>query len=122
MSIYNFSAGPAVLPKTVLARAQQELLDWHGCGMSVMEMSHRGKEFTKILHKTEEDLRLLLSIPRHYHVLFLQGGAIAQNAMIPLNLLRGGSADYVVTGAWSQRSVADAKAYGDIRVVANSEL
>ncbi len=119
--IYNFSAGPAVLPKEVLARAQAEMLDWHGSGMSVMEMSHRGREFTSILEKTEADLRTLLSIPRNYKVLFLQGGAIAENAIIPMNLLNGGEADYVVTGAWSKRSVEDARAYGKINVIASSE-
>ena len=120
-SIYNFSAGPAVLPKPVLERAQAEMLDWHGSGMSVMEMSHRGKEFTSILNKAEADLRALLSIPSNYKVLFLQGGAIAENAMIPLNLLAGKSADYALTGGWSKRSVEDASAYGKINVVANSE-
>lgn len=119
--IYNFSAGPAVLPKPVLERAQAEMLDWHGSGMSVMEMSHRGKEFTSILAKTEADLRTLLKIPQNYKVLFLQGGAIAENAMIPLNLLAGKSADYAVTGGWSKRSVEDARAYGNINVVASSE-
>lgn len=119
--IYNFSAGPAVLPKPVLERAQAEMLDWHGSGMSVMEMSHRGKEFTSILAKTEADLRTLLKIPQNYKVLFLQGGAIAENAMIPLNLLAGKYADYAVTGGWSKRSVEDARAYGNINVVASSE-
>ena len=119
--IHNFSAGPAVLPKPVLERAQTEMLDWHGSGISVMEMSHRGKEFTSILEKTEADLRKLMRIPSNYRVLFLQGGAIAENAMIPLNLLNGGSADYVVTGAWSKRSVDDASAYGKINVVASGE-
>ena len=119
--IFNFSAGPAVLPKPVLERAQAEMLDWHGSGMSVMEMSHRGKEFTSILEKTEADLRTLMGIPSNYKVLFLQGGAIAENAMIPLNLLNGGEADYVVTGSWSKRSVDDANAYGKINVVASSE-
>lgn len=119
--IFNFSAGPAVLPKPVLARAQAEMLDWHGSGMSVMEMSHRGKEFTGILAKTEADLRRLLAIGDQYKVLFLQGGAIAENAMIPLNLLAGRSADYAITGGWSKRSVEDAKAYGEINVVASSE-
>ena len=119
--MFNFSAGPAVLPKSVLERAQAEMLDWHGCGMSVMEMSHRGSEFTSILEKTEHDLRTLLAIPINYKVLFLQGGAIAENAMIPLNLLNGQSADYAVTGAWSKRSVEDAHAYGQINIVANSE-
>jgi len=119
--IYNFSAGPAVLPKPVLERAQAEMLDWHGSGMSVMEMSHRGKEFTSILAKTEADLRTLLNIPQNYKVLFLQGGAIAENAVIPMNLLNGGEADYVVTGSWSKRSVEDANAYGKINVAASSE-
>ncbi|MDO8961195.1 MAG: 3-phosphoserine/phosphohydroxythreonine transaminase [Methylophilus sp.] len=119
--IFNFSAGPAVLPKEVLLRAQAEMLDWHGSGMSVMEMSHRGKEFTSILEKTEADFRKLLNVPSQYKVLFLQGGAIAENAMIPLNLLNGKSADYVVTGAWSKRSVDDARAYGEIRIAATSE-
>jgi phosphoserine aminotransferase len=119
--IYNFSAGPAVLPKPVLVRAQAEMLDWHGSGMSVMEMSHRGKEFTSILEKTEADLRTLLSIHSNYKVLFLQGGAIAENAMIPLNLLAGSAADYAITGGWSKRSVDDACAFGTINVVANTE-
>lgn len=119
--IFNFSAGPAVLPKPVLERAQAEMLDWHGSGMSVMEMSHRGKEFTSILEKTEADLRQLLAIPANYKVLFLQGGAIAENAIIPMNLLNGKSADYVVTGSWSKRSVQDAKAYGQINIAASAE-
>lgn len=119
--IYNFSAGPAVLPKPVLERAQAEMLDWHGSGMSVMEMSHRGKEFIGILAKAEADLRALLAIPQNYKVLFLQGGAIAENAMIPLNLLNGKAADYAITGGWSKRSVEDASAYGTINVVAEAE-
>ena len=119
--IYNFSAGPAVLPKPVLERAQVEMLDWHGSGMSVMEMSHRGKEFTSILAKTEADLRTLLNVPDNYKVLFLQGGAIAENAMIPLNLLNGQAADYAITGGWSKRSVEDASAYGKINVVTSTE-
>jgi phosphoserine aminotransferase len=120
-TIYNFSAGPAVLPKPVLARAQAEMLDWHGSGMSVMEMSHRGKEFTSILEKTEADFRTLLNIPSNYKVLFLQGGAIAENAMIPLNLLAGKTADYAITGGWSKRSVDDARAFGTINVVCTTE-
>jgi phosphoserine aminotransferase len=119
--IYNFSAGPAVLPKAVLARAQAEMLDWHGTGMSVMEMSHRGKEFTSILEKTEADLRTLLNVPSNYKVLFLQGGALAENAMIPLNLLNGKAADYAVTGTWSKRSVEDARAFGQINTVISTE-
>jgi phosphoserine aminotransferase len=120
--IYNFSAGPAVLPKDVLERAQAEMLDWHGSGMSVMEMSHRGKEFTSILEKTEADLRTLLAIPANYKVLFLQGGAIAENAMIPLNLMANKSADYAITGTWSERSVEDARAFGEINVVADTSV
>ncbi len=119
--IYNFSAGPAVLPAPVLEHAQAEMLDWHGSGMSVMEMSHRGKEFTSILEKTEADIRTLLNIPSNYKVLFLQGGAIAENAIIPMNLLNNKAADYAVTGYWSKRSVSDAGAYGKINVVASSE-
>ena len=119
--IFNFSAGPAVLPKPVLKRAQAEMLDWHGSGMSVMEMSHRGKEFTSILEKTEADFRQLLAIPSNYKVLFLQGGAIGENAIIPMNLLNGKSADYVVTGSWSKRSVQDAKVYGQIDIAATAE-
>ena len=118
--VYNFSAGPAVLPKPVLMRAQAEMLDWHGSGMSVMEMSHRGKEFISILEKAEADLRTLLAVPGNYKVLFLQGGAIAENAMIPLNLLAGKHADYAITGGWSKRSVDDARAYGDIYVAADT--
>jgi len=120
-AIFNFSAGPALLPKPVLERAQAEMLDWHGSGMSVMEMSHRGKEFTSIIAKVEADLRTLLSVPDNYKVLFLQGGAVAENAMIPLNLLNGKSADYVITGSWSKRSVKDASAFGDIRIAATAE-
>lgn len=119
--IYNFSAGPAVLPKSVLERAQAEMLDWHGTGMSVMEMSHRGKEFTSILEKAEADLRTLMAIPANYKVLFLQGGALAENAMIPLNLMKGKAADYAITGTWSKRSVEDAKAFGTINTVINTE-
>ena len=110
-----------MLPKPVLERAQAEMLDWHGSGMSVMEMSHRGKEFTSILEKTESDLRSLMLIPANYKVLFLQGGAIAENAMVPMNLLGDRPADYVVTGAWSKRSVEDARAFGQIDIAASSE-
>ena len=100
--VFNFSAGPAVLPEAVLRQAAEEMLDWRGSGMSVMEMSHRGKEFISIAEKAEADLRELLSIPDNYKVLFLQGGATLQFEMIPLNLLAGrSSADYVNTGEWS---------------------
>ncbi|MEN8109130.1 MAG: 3-phosphoserine/phosphohydroxythreonine transaminase [Pseudomonadota bacterium] len=120
--IYNFSAGPAVLPKTVLERAQEELPDWHGSGMSVMEMSHRGKEFMSIAQQAEADLRELLSIPDAYHVLFLQGGATSQFAMVPINLLRGRTqADYINTGAWSKKAIAEAGHYCTVNVAATAE-
>ncbi len=120
--VYNFSAGPAVLPQAVLRRAQEEMLDWHGSGMSVMEMSHRGKEFIAIAAKAEADLRELLAIPAGYKVLFLQGGATLQFAGIPMNLLRGKSkVDYVHTGEWAKKAIADAKKYAQVNVVASSE-
>ncbi|MDX8385524.1 MAG: 3-phosphoserine/phosphohydroxythreonine transaminase [Gallionella sp.] len=122
MTIYNFSAGPAVLPKTVLQQAQAELLDWHGSGMSVMEMSHRGKEFIGIAAQAEADLRELMNIPANYKVLFLQGGASQQFAMIPLNLLRGKtSVDYLNTGAWSKKAISEAKKFATVNVVATGE-
>jgi phosphoserine aminotransferase len=120
--IYNFSAGPAVLPHPVLARARDELLDWHGSGMSVMEMSHRGKEFISIAEQAEADLRELMGISSDYHVLFLQGGATSQFAMVPMNLLRGRTqADYVNTGAWSKKAIGEAKRYCSVNVAASSE-
>ena len=120
--IFNFSAGPAVLPEDVLARAGDEMLDWHGTGMCVMEMSHRGKEFMSIAAEAEKDLRELLAIPQNYKVLFLQGGATLQFAQIPMNLLAGkGKADYVVTGEWSKKAVKEAQAYCDVHVAASSE-
>ncbi len=120
MTIYNFSAGPAVLPHEVLQQAREELLDWHGSGMSVMEMSHRGKEFMGIAAAAESDLRDLLVIPANYKVLFLQGGAHLQFAMIPLNLLRGKpSADYVNTGEWSKKAIAEAKKFSKVNIVAS---
>ena len=109
--IFNFSAGPAMLPEEVLARAGDEMLDWRGTGMCVMEMSHRGKEFMGIAAEAEKDLRELLAIPANYKVLFLQGGATLQFAQIPMNLLRGkGKADYVATGEWSKKAIKEAKA------------
>ncbi|MGZ8202899.1 MAG: 3-phosphoserine/phosphohydroxythreonine transaminase [Burkholderiales bacterium] len=120
--VFNFSAGPAVLPEPVLERAAQELLDWHGSGMSVMEMSHRGKEFIAIHAQAEADLRELLAIPANYKVLFLQGGAAAQFATIPMNLLRGRTtADYVNTGQWSKKAIGEAKRYCKVNVAASSE-
>jgi len=121
MTIYNFSAGPAVLPQEVLQQAQAELPDWHGSGMSVMEMSHRGKEFMGIAAQAEADLRELMGIPANYKVLFLQGGAHLQFAMIPLNLLRGKrTADYVHTGAWSKKAIGEAGKFCEVNVVANA--
>ena len=120
--IFNFSAGPAMLPAEVLSRAGDEMLDWHGSGTGVMEMSHRGKEFMSIAAEAERDLRELLAIPSSYKVLFLQGGATLQFAQVPMNLLRGkGSADYVVTGEWSKKAVKEAKNYCDVAIAASSE-
>ncbi|MBS0485462.1 MAG: 3-phosphoserine/phosphohydroxythreonine transaminase [Proteobacteria bacterium] len=120
--IYNFSAGPAVLPKEVLQQARDEMLDWRGSGMSVMEMSHRGKEFMAIAEQTENDLRELAGIPQNYKVLFLQGGASSQFAMVPMNLLRGKtSADYINTGQWSAKAIEEASRYCSVNVAASSE-
>ena len=120
--IHNFSSGPAMLPAEVLARAGDEMLDWHGGGMGVMEMSHRGREFTGIAAEAERDLRELLAIPAHYKVLFLQGGATLQFAQVPMNLLRGKSgADYVLTGEWSKKAAKEAQAYCDVHVAASSQ-
>ncbi|ARU31968.1 phosphoserine transaminase [Sulfuriferula sp. AH1] len=119
--IFNFSAGPAVLPKPVLEQARDEMLDWHGSGMSVMEMSHRGKEFTGIAHQAEADLRELMSIPANYKVLFLQGGASSQFSMVPMNLLRGKtSVDYINTGIWSEKAIDEARRYANVNVAASS--
>jgi phosphoserine aminotransferase len=119
--VYNFSAGPAALPETVLRQAAEEMLDWHGSGMSVMEMSHRGKEFIAIAAEAEALLRELLAVPAGYKVLFMQGGAIAENAIVPMNLLRGhASADYVDTGEWSKKSIKEAKKYGKVNVAASA--
>ena len=120
--VFNFSAGPAMLPQAVLEQAQQEILNWQGSGMSVMEMSHRGKEFMSIASQTEADLRELMGISDDYAVLFLQGGASSQFAMVPLNLLGNKkSADYINTGAWSKKAIAEAKRYCDVNVAASSE-
>ena len=120
--VHNFSAGPATLPEPVLRQAAQEMLDWHGSGMSVMEMSHRGREFMSIAAEAEQDLRDLLEVPSGYKVLFMQGGAIAQNAILPLNLIRGRSgADYVDTGEWSRKSIQEAQRYGDVHIAASSK-
>ena len=120
--IFNFSAGPAMLPAEVLARAGDEMLDWQGSGMSVMEMSHRGKEFVGIAAEAERDLRELLGIPAGYKVLFLQGGATLQFAQVPMNLLHGkDKADYVVTGEWSKKAIKEARNFCDAAVAATSE-
>jgi phosphoserine aminotransferase len=122
MRVFNFSPGPAVLPEEVLKKAAEEMLDWHGSGMSVMEMSHRGPEFIAIAAKAEADLRKLLAIPSDYAVLFLQGGAIAENAIVPMNLLNGRKvADYVNTGEWSKKSIKEAKKYCQVNIAASSE-
>jgi phosphoserine aminotransferase len=121
MRTFNFSAGPAVLPEPVLRRAAEEMLDWRGSGMSVMEMSHRGKEFISIAKKAEADFRKLLAVPDNYRVLFLQGGAMAENALIPMNLLgEKTSADYVNTGEWSKKSIKEAGKYCRVNVAASA--
>lgn len=120
--LFNFSAGPAALPQEVLELARDEIVNWRGCGMSVMEMSHRGKEYMSIQAEAEADLRELMGIPANYKVLFLQGGATLQFEMIPLNLMRGiGSADYVHTGEWAKKAIKEAKAFGKVNVVATAE-
>ncbi|MDX8387590.1 MAG: 3-phosphoserine/phosphohydroxythreonine transaminase [Ghiorsea sp.] len=119
--MFNFSAGPAMLPTAVIKRAQKEMLDWNGSGMSVMEMSHRGKEYMSIVARAEQDLRDVMAIPDNYKVLFLQGGASSQFAMIPLNLLGDkDSADYINTGMWSKKAIAEAKRYCKVNVVADT--
>ncbi|MBI1396093.1 MAG: 3-phosphoserine/phosphohydroxythreonine transaminase [Betaproteobacteria bacterium] len=120
--VFNFSAGPAVLPEAVLTRAAEEMLDWHGSGMSVMEMSHRGKEFESIIAKAEADLRQLMGIPASHKVLFLQGGATLQFAMIPMNLMgAGGAADYVHTGEWAKKAIGEARKFGNVSLAASAE-
>lgn len=124
MKVYNFSAGPAMLPQEVLLEAQQEMLNWHNSGMSVMEMSHRGREFMAIIGDAEADLRELLSIPSNYKVLFLQGGGHGQFSMVPMNLLgsRGKKQlDIVLTGHWSKLAAKEARRFGEVNVVASSE-
>src|SRR3990167_6305087 len=117
--VFNFSAGPAMLPEEVLRQAQHETLDWHGTGMSIMELGHRGPEFKEVAEKTEVDLRELLSIPKNYHVLFLAGGASTQFAMVPLNMYgKKDKANYVDTGVWSKKAIAEAKRYGNVNIAA----
>lgn len=120
--VFNFSAGPAMLPQAVLEKAQSEMLDWQGTGMSVMEMSHRGKDYMSIAEKAMADLRDVMSIPDTHEILFLQGGASSQFAMVPMNLLRGKkTADYINTGAWSKKAIAEAKRYCDVNIAATTE-
>ena len=118
--VYNFSAGPAVLPEEVLREAAEEMLDYNGTGMSVMEMSHRSKAFQEIIETAEADIRKLMNIPDNYKVLFLQGGASQQFAMIPMNLMKNGVADYIVTGQWAKKAAAEAEKYGKVNIVASS--
>ena len=118
---YNFSAGPATMPQAVLERAAAEMLDWQGTGMSVMEMSHRGAAFQSIHQAALQRLRSLLAIPPHFKILFMQGGALAENAIVPLNLSQGGVVDVVITGSWSQKSYAEAARYAQAHVAASSK-
>ena len=120
--VFNFSAGPAAIPEQVLQQAREEFMDWQGSGMSVMEMSHRGKEFVSIAEQAEADLREIMAIPDNYKVLFLQGGASSQFAMVPMNLMScGKGADYIVTGSWSKKAIAEAKRYGEVNLAASTE-
>ncbi len=118
---YNFSAGPATIAPEVLQQAASEMLDWHGSGMGVMEMSHRGKEFISIYEQAQVDLRELLAVPKNFHILFMQGGGLAENAIVPLNLSRGGTVDFVLTGTWSQKSIKEARKYCKVNVAASDE-
>jgi len=122
-TIYNFSAGPAVLPKEVLQQAATEMLDWHGSGMSVMEMSHRGAEFMSIMDAAQKDLRDLLAVPANYQILFLQGGGLGENAIVPMNLMGkrpDATIDFVHTGSWSGKSVKEAQRYGKVNIAASA--
>ena len=119
---YNFSAGPAAIPAEVLEQAAAEMLDWHGSGMGVMEMSHRGKEFISIYEQAEADLRELLAVPANFKILFMQGGGLAENAIVPLNLSRAATVDFVVTGSWSQKSQKEALKYAsESRIAASGQ-
>ncbi len=120
--VFNFSAGPSVLPEAVLEKAAAQMLDYEGSGQSVMEMSHRSAEYSAIIESARDGLRKLMNIPENYDILFLQGGASSQFAMIPLNLFGASKkATYVNTGAWSKKAIAEAKRYGDVQVIASSE-
>jgi phosphoserine aminotransferase len=116
---FNFSAGPAALPPEVLTQVAEEMLDWHGSGMGVMEMSHRGREFISIYEAAEADLRELLQVPKNFRILFMQGGGLGENAIVPMNLSGGGAVDVVVTGSWSRKSAGEAKRYADVRIAAD---
>ncbi|MFZ6750161.1 3-phosphoserine/phosphohydroxythreonine transaminase [Undibacterium sp. Ren11W] len=124
-TIYNFSAGPAVLPKEVLQQAAAEMLDWHGSGMSVMEMSHRGPEFMSIMAAAQSDLRELLAVPANYKILFLQGGGLGENAIVPMNLMgrkpQPATADFIHTGSWTAKSIKEARKYGNVNIAASAE-
>ena len=119
--VYNFSAGPAVLPESVLQEAAEEMLDYRGSGMSVMEMSHRSSAYQQILDEAEADLRQLMGIPENYRVLFMQGGASQQFAMVPMNLMKNKVADYILTGVWAKKAWQEACMYGDAKVIASSQ-
>ena len=119
--VYNFSAGPAVLPEEVLQEAAQEMMDYQGSGMSVMEMSHRSKVYEDIIKEAEADIRDLMGIPSNYKDLFLQGGGNTQFAMIPMNLMKNRVADYIITGQWAKKAFKEAQIYGDVKAVASSE-
>jgi len=118
---YNFSAGPACLPLSVLEQAAAEMADWQGCGMGVMEMSHRGPQFKQIIEAAERDLRSLLAVPDEFAILFMQGGGLAENAIVPMNLARRGSIDAVVTGSWSAKSAAEAGKYAEVRIAVDTK-
>ena len=118
--VYNFSAGPAVLPEEVLKEAQEEMLDYRGCGQSVMEMSHRSRVFDDLINETEADLRDLMQIPDNYRILYMQGGASLQFAMIPMNLMKNGVADYIITGQWAKKAWQEAQKYGQANAIASS--
>ena len=117
---FNFAAGPAAIPEAVLREAAADMLDWHGCGVGVMEMSHRGKEFMQIAAEAMADLRELLAVPADFRVLFMQGGGLGENAIVPMNLSRGGLVDFVQTGGWSTKSIAEARRYADVAVAATN--
>jgi phosphoserine aminotransferase len=117
---WNFAPGPAAIPEPVLREAAADMLDWRGCGVGVMEMSHRGKEFMEIAATAQADLRELLAVPANYRILFMQGGGLGENAVVPMNLSRGGPVDFVQTGSWSKKSIAEARRYADVAIAASN--